>query len=94
MTRLAPLVASLLAAACAAIAPAPVALDGLPSAFEMGGRMSVAQSGRGEIFRIRWNRAPPDESWVIATPVGTEVARIEREAEGGLRITRPGAPPV
>lgn len=83
--------AALIVAACAAVPPIP--LDGLPAAFEMGGRMSVAQSGQGEILRIRWSHAPSADAWVLATPVGTEVARIERAAEG-ITFHRPGEAPV
>jgi hypothetical protein len=85
--------AALAVAACAAVPPAPIPLEGLPSAFEMAGRLSVAQSGQGEILRIRWNHSPGDDAWVLATPVGTEVARIER-ADGGFTVLRPGATPV
>ena len=90
MIRLAPLAAALVVAACAALPPAPIALDGLPEAFEMAGRLSVAQAGRGEIVRIRWRHGPAADAWVLATLVGTEVARIERES-GGLVLHRPGA---
>lgn len=92
MTRLA-LLAALLVAACAAVPPAAIPLEGLPDAFEMGGRLSVAQGGQGEILRIRWRHAPGTDTWVLSTPVGTEVARIERGAEG-LVAHRPGAGPV
>ncbi|MCW5592663.1 MAG: hypothetical protein KIS74_11245 [Burkholderiales bacterium] len=92
MSRLA-LLAAMLVAACAAVPPAPVSLEGLPATFEMGGRLSVAQSGRGEILRIRWSHGPEADTWVLATPVGTEVARIERRP-WGLAALRPGAEPI
>lgn len=92
MTRLS-LAAALLVAACATVPPEPVPLDGLPAAFEMAGRLSVAQGGRGEILRLRWTHAPEADGWVLATPVGTEVARIERTA-AGLTVLRPGEEPV
>lgn len=92
MTRLASL-AALLLAACAAVPPAPIPLDGLPRAFEMAGRLSVARAGQGEILRLRWRHAPASAAWVLATPVGTEVARIERE-EAALTVHRPGAAPI
>lgn len=85
--------AVLLVTACASVPPAPIPLDGLPAAFEMGGRLSVARSGQGEILRIRWRHAPSADAWVLATPVGTEVARIDRTAEG-LTILRPGSAPA
>jgi len=85
--------AALLLAACAAVPPAPIALDGIPPAFEMKGRLSVAQAGRGEILRLRWSHGPSADEWVLATPVGTEVARIERVA-AGLTVHRPGEAPL
>lgn len=85
--------ALLLAAACATVPPEPIQLDGLPLAFDMGGRLSVARDGRGEILRIRWNRSRAEEAWVLATPMGTEVARIERSG-AALTIYRPGEAPV
>lgn len=93
MKRPASLAAALLVAACASVPAPPISLDGLPTAFEMGGRLSVAQSGRGEIMRIRWSHAPGSDSWVIATPVGTEVARIEGTA-GTIVLRRPGEVPM
>ena len=93
MTRLATMAALSLVAACTVLPPAPIPLDGLPAAFEMGGRMSVSRSGQGEIFRIRWTHSPAAAEWVLATPVGTEIARIERSA-GGLTVYRPGSAPV
>lgn len=85
--------ATLLVAACASVPPAPVPLDGLPDAFEMAGRLSVSQSGRGEILRLRWTHAAHADAWVLATPFGTEVARIER-ASVGLTVHRPGQAPI
>ena len=93
MTRLALLAVALLVSACAAVAPAPVRLDGLPVSFEMSGRLSVARSGQGQILRLRWDHGPGEDTWTLASPVGTEVARIER-AESGLVVHRPGAAPM
>ncbi len=85
--------AALLIAGCAAVPPAPIPLDGLPAAFEMSGRLSVAQGDRGEILRLRWRHAPSSDTWVLATPVGTEVARVEGRS-GEITVHRPGASPV
>lgn len=93
MTRAALMAATLLVAACASVPPAPVSLDGLPEAFEMAGRLSVSRSGQGEILRLRWAHAAHADSWVLASPFGTEVARIER-ASDGLTIHRPGHAPM
>jgi outer membrane biogenesis lipoprotein LolB len=93
VTRLASLAAVLLVAACAGAPPAPIALDGLPESFEMAGRLSVAKEGQGDIFRLRWRHGPQSDAWVLATPLGTDVARIERAA-GGLVLHRPGVTPM
>jgi outer membrane biogenesis lipoprotein LolB len=83
----------LIVAACAGL-PAPVIpLDGLPEAFDMAGRMSVTQEGRGDIARVRWTHSPGADFWVLSSPVGTELARIERTAEG-LVVHRPGMVPM
>lgn len=87
------LAAMLLLGACAAIVPPPIPLDGLPSAFRMAGRLSVAHESQGEIFRLRWDRSAGSDAWTILTPVGNEVARIERSADG-VRVFRPGASPL
>jgi outer membrane biogenesis lipoprotein LolB len=91
MKRFVLVAAAVLVSSCAALAPplAPIALDGLPSSFEMSGRLSVAQAGRGDIARLRWTHAPATDLWVLASPVGTELARIERSGEG-LVVERPG----
>lgn len=84
---------ALLLGACAALAPPPVPLEGIPSAFRMAGRLSIAQDGQGDIFRLRWERSLAGDTWTVLTPVGTEVARIERLPEG-VQIYRPGASPM
>jgi outer membrane biogenesis lipoprotein LolB len=84
---------ALLAAACATVPPPVVPLDGLPPSFEMAGRMSVTQEGRGDIFRVRWARSPSSDTWTVSSPVGAEVARIERGPEG-ITVHRQGEVPV
>jgi hypothetical protein len=69
------------ACATAPLAP-PISLDGLPPAFEMAGRISITQEGRGDIVRMRWTHGRDTDLWVLASPVGTELARIERTDEG------------
>ena len=93
MKQLLSLGAALLAAACATVPVPPVSLEGLPAAFEMSGRIAVRHGTQGEIARLRWERAAASDVWVLASPVGTELARIERGAEG-LVIHRPGAAPL
>ena len=56
----------------------------------MSGRLSIRQSDRSDIARLRWTRRPGSDQWVFASPIGNEVARIE-SGSGGARLTRAGA---
>jgi outer membrane lipoprotein LolB len=73
------LAAMALLASCAS-APPPQPLPQLttaPAAFEMSGRISVRQGDRSDIAKLRWTHKPGADEWVIASPLGNEVARIE-----------------
>ena len=59
----------------------------------MAGRISVTQEGRGDIVRLRWAHGPATDLWILASPVGTELARIER-APDGFVASRAGQTPV
>ena len=93
MTRLAALALAALCAACA-VAPAPTKplpqLSSVPASFEMSGRLALRQGDRSEIARLRWTHTPRSDRWVIASPLGNEVARIETDAEGAT-LKRAGA---
>ena len=93
MTRAAALALAALAAACA-VAPVPERplprLSAVPSAFEMSGRIAVRQGDRSEIARLRWTHKPDSDRWVIASPLGNELARIE-SGPGGATLERAGA---
>lgn len=93
MRALAALALALLLGACAALAPQPIPLEGVPSAFRMSGRLSIAHDGRGEIFRLRWERSLAGDTWVVLSPVGSEIARIERQQEG-VQVFQPGVAPL
>ena len=83
-----------LAAACA-IAPAPRELQPLaavPADFEVSGRLAVRQGERSDIARLRWTRKAGADAWVIASPLGNEIARIDSGA-GGATLQRAGAGP-
>lgn len=91
IARLAAGLAALLLASCA-LTPAPSALpalDRVPAAFEMSGRLAVRQGDRSEIARLRWTHSPSADIWVFASPLGNEVARIESSA-GGATLTQAG----
>lgn len=83
----------LLVLGACATAPVPKAfpeLAGIPAAFEMSGRLVVRQADRGEIARLRWTHKPDGDLWVIASPLGNEVARIE-SGPSGATLARAGA---
>ena len=92
MTRAATLAFAALLAACAVAPqvrePLPE-LQGVPSAFEMSGRLALRQGDRSEIARLRWTHRPPSDVWVFASPLGNEVARIE-SGPAGVRLDRGG----
>jgi outer membrane biogenesis lipoprotein LolB len=77
-----------LAALCAACAVAPIPqaslpqLSAVPASFEMSGRLALRQGDRSEIARLRWEHTPQSDRWVIASPLGNEVARIESGPRG------------
>jgi outer membrane lipoprotein LolB len=91
--RPASMAAALVVSACATVTVPDIPLDGLPASFAMAGRIAVRHGGEGEIARLRWDRTTGSDVWVVSTPVGTEVARIERDA-AGLVVHRPGVPPL
>ena len=83
----------LLLGACATVpesTPLPQ-LAAVPSAFEMSGRIAVRQGDRSEIARLRWTHRPGRDLWVISSPLGNEVARIESGPEGAT-LAQAGAP--
>ena len=92
MRRLAAAGLLALAAGCATVpAPGPLPeLTAVPAAFEMSGRLSVRQGDRSEIARLRWSHRPERDVWVIASPLGNEVARIESSPQGAV-LARAGA---
>lgn len=93
MTRAAALALAALCAACA-VAPVPEKplppLTSVPASFEMSGRLALRLGDRSEIARLRWTHTPRSDRWVIASPLGNEVARIEAGAQGAT-LTRAGA---
>ncbi len=56
----------------------------------MAGRISVKVADRSDIARLRWTHRPTSDAWVVSSPVGTEVARIDSDRQGAL-LRRGGA---
>jgi outer membrane biogenesis lipoprotein LolB len=93
MRRLA-VVLAMAAASCASVPEqkqALPALSAVPASFEVSGRLAIRQDQRSDIARLRWTRTRGADEWVILSPVGSEVARIESNARGAT-LTRAGAP--
>src|SRR5688572_11827560 len=91
IARAAAPVLALLLGACA-LAPPKTALPelaGVPAAFEMTGRLALRHGDRSEIARLRWTHRPGSDLWVIASPLGNEVARIE-SGSAGATLTQAG----
>src|SRR5258708_6649636 len=83
----------MLLAACAA--PQPQVLPELraaPASFEVSGRLAVRQRDRSEIAKLRWVRHAGADVWVITSPFGNQVARIESGPKGDV-MTQAGAAP-
>jgi outer membrane biogenesis lipoprotein LolB len=91
MARIALALLTLALAACASV-PAPMPeLAAVPASFEMSGRLAIRQGERSEIARLRWTHRRDSDAWVIASPLGNEVARIE-STPSGARLTQAGGP--
>ena len=83
---------TLFVASCATTPPAPLPeLSGVPKSFEVTGRISVRTPERGDIAKLRWTRRDATDTWVISSPIGNEVARLE-SGPGGAHLERAGQP--
>ena len=88
----APVLALLLGACALAPKTGPLPdLAGVPAAFEMSGRLALRQGDRSEIARLRWTHTAKSDLWVIASPLGNEVARIESDGGGATLRQADGA---
>ena len=77
--------AALLLAACATLAPpeAPVPqLTAVPQSFEMNGRIAVRVGQRSDIAVLRWTRRGASDTWIVSSPLGNEMARIDSTPQG------------
>ena len=81
-----------LLAGCATAPPQPLpALKHVPNAFELSARLAIRQGEHNEIARLRWTRRHNADVWILATPLGNEVARIESGPQGAV-LHRGGEP--
>jgi outer membrane biogenesis lipoprotein LolB len=91
--RLAAGAGALLLAACAALPPAEAPaprLTEVPRSFEMNGRIAVRTADRSDIATLRWTRHGASDTWVIVSPLGNQVARIESTPEGATLVQGEG----
>lgn len=67
-------------------------LTSVPASFEMSARVSIRQGDRSEIAKLRWTHRAQGDVWVIASPLGNDVARIESDANGATLVQAGGSP--
>jgi outer membrane biogenesis lipoprotein LolB len=48
----------------------------------VNGRIAIRQGDRSDIAKLRWSHSVGRDVWVIASPLGNEVARIESGPQG------------
>jgi outer membrane lipoprotein LolB len=79
---------------CATVAPPPSAGTAASiDSFELSARLSIRQGDKLDIAKLRWTRRGTFDLWVIASPLGNELARIEREGTAVV-LTRANEPPL
>jgi outer membrane biogenesis lipoprotein LolB len=91
MGRIAAGMVVLLLGACAtAPQQPPPQLSGVPAAFEMTGRIAIRQGQRSDIAKLRWTHGRGSDVWVISSPLGNEVARIQSGPAGATAVQAGG----
>lgn len=71
--------------ACASLpSPSPVVapVDTADAAFDATGRLSAKRGSEGAAAHFAWEHAPGRDAIALATPMGTTLARLERDAAG------------
>lgn len=71
--------------ACASLpSPAPVEapVDTADAAFDASGRLSAKRGAEGVAAHFDWDHAPGRDAIALATPMGTTLARLERDGAG------------
>ena len=58
----------------------------------MSGRIAIRQGDRSDIAKLHWTHERASDLWIIASPLGNEVARIE-STETGAQLQRAGGQP-
>lgn len=92
--RLAIAVGALALGACATVpsppptAPAETAVD---APFDVSGRLSAKRGNDGAVAHFDWTHAPGRDTIALATPMGTTLAQLTRDADGAA-LARPDQP--
>ena len=58
----------------------------------MSGRLAIRQGDRSDIAKLRWRHDAAGDLWVISSPLGNEVARIESNPNGATLRQASAAP--
>ena len=79
---------------CASLPPA--ATPGAPepavdAPFDVSGRLSAKRGNDGAVASFDWSHAPGRDEIALATPMGTTLAQLTRDA-GGATLVRPDRP--
>lgn len=74
---------------CAAVAPPPALPLPMGSSFDLSARLSVRQGDKLDIAKLRWAHRARTDLWVISSPLGNELARIEGDG-AAVVLTRAG----
>ena len=93
--RVAAMVLALALGACATVPP--MAPTGAPepaadAPFDVSGRLSAKRGSEGAAANFDWMHEPGRDAIALATPMGTTLARLQRDASGATLI-RPDRPP-
>ena len=71
--------------ACASLrapGPAEAPVDTSDAAFDASGRLSAKRGSEGAAAHFDWSHAPGRDTIDLATPMGTTLARLDRDAAG------------
>ena len=93
--RIAAIACALALGACATVpAPAPIGAPepAVDAPFDVSGRLSAKRGSEGAAANFDWTHAPSRDVIALATPMGTTLARLERDASGAT-LVRPDRPP-
>jgi outer membrane lipoprotein LolB len=69
---------------CATVPPSPVEFvaPAADAPFDVSGRLSAKRGSEGVAANFTWEHAPGRDAITLATPMGTTLARLERDARG------------